>query len=719
MAKIVDLLFQANTKEVKDAQAALKDLADQIPGLSGLIDGLGGSFDMMNTIVTKLPMSIGGVTAAIGGMVAALGLLGIKLANDYNDQIDALGDLGDKFGYNASQILLMKQAAEDAGGSLESVMNSAGKVSRAMGAAGDETKGTGAAFKTMGVNITDAAGQLKSIDDVTGELINRWQTGSKTAEEFAAMQKTLGKDFQQQIPIIQEVNAAKERAAELDAAGIYVSQEAAQAASDNEKANRELKALMTSFGSDLVAIVIPAFTSMSEWMVKSYENGGLVAGAFKLVEGATKVMTAAIIVAQEIFIGFDATVTIAAKTVGALAAALANPTKVGSIWDAYKEDIKGVADAAATEIKKLDKHWDELGKKTRQAAGDGNTDTGGGESAAASSSKSAAAAREARAAERAADKEREEAARKQKKEDDEAAAKKRDNAKLMADGTRRIVEEAERYTAEIEKSHNAQTMSTREIEKQAAIKRVELRTQQMIDEAKERELDVNQATTKALAQQSVEIAKINKAYQQQEADRGSYFGGMKAGWQEIDEQMTNYNEQAKQFTVDTFGKMSDSLTDFVLTGKANFKDLASSILSDLANMIIKQQIFNALKAAGGGMFAEGGVVQGGVQMFAEGGVVNSPTYFPMAGNNVGLVGEAGYPEAIVPMKNGRSIPVDIRGSGGGGNVYNITVNVQGNGKQSGAEQGEQISQAVMDKMKLVARGEIANAQRPGNALSRG
>ncbi|MBT7712210.1 MAG: hypothetical protein HN745_10845 [Deltaproteobacteria bacterium] len=35
--------------------------------------------------------------------------------------------------------------------------------------------------------------------------------------------------------------------------------------------------------------------------------------------------------------------------------------------------------------------------------------------------------------------------------------------------------------------------------------------------------------------------------------------------------------------------------------------------------------------------------------FAEGGLVTSPTY--------GLIGEAGYPEAIIPMKDGMNIPV--------------------------------------------------------------
>jgi len=48
-------------------------------------------------------------------------------------------------------------------------------------------------------------------------------------------------------------------------------------------------------------------------------------------------------------------------------------------------------------------------------------------------------------------------------------------------------------------------------------------------------------------------------------------------------------------------------------------------------------------------FAMGGIVAGGFRAFANGGMVNQPT--------LGLVGEGAYNEAIVPLPDGRSIPV--------------------------------------------------------------
>jgi hypothetical protein len=60
----------------------------------------------------------------------------------------------------------------------------------------------------------------------------------------------------------------------------------------------------------------------------------------------------------------------------------------------------------------------------------------------------------------------------------------------------------------------------------------------------------------------------------------------------------------------------------------------------------------------GGKAANGAVWTGGFQAFANGGMVKGPT--------LGLIGEGKYNEAIVPLPDGRSIPVQMRGAGGSG-----------------------------------------------------
>lgn len=131
-----------------------------------------------------------------------------------------------------------------------------------------------------------------------------------------------------------------------------------------------------------------------------------------------------------------------------------------------------------------------------------------------------------------------------------------------------------------------------------------------------------------------------------------------------------------------------SLIDGTATAKEVFVDFLKSIGSALmqaAQQMIAQyiaigiaRIFAGMgKAPGGGgglpgfsmegqlagggifsgagpfQFANGGIAPGGFKAFANGGVVNGPT--------LGLVGEGKYNEAIIPLPDGRSVPVKMQG----------------------------------------------------------
>lgn len=71
-------------------------------------------------------------------------------------------------------------------------------------------------------------------------------------------------------------------------------------------------------------------------------------------------------------------------------------------------------------------------------------------------------------------------------------------------------------------------------------------------------------------------------------------------------------------------------------------------------------------------FARGGV-PGRVNAFADGGVVGGPSYFPMQGGDVGLMGEAGA-EAILPLKRGPDGRLGVA-SGNGAQAVQVTFNV--------------------------------------------
>ena len=94
---------------------------------------------------------------------------------------------------------------------------------------------------------------------------------------------------------------------------------------------------------------------------------------------------------------------------------------------------------------------------------------------------------------------------------------------------------------------------------------------------------------------------------------------------------------------------------------------------------------NALfKNANGNVFDRGNIIP-----FAYGGVVDRPTYFGMSRGRTGVMGEAGQPEGILPLRRGPSGRLGVEAHGGGPSNIKMTVNVVNeSGTPLQAEQGD-------------------------------
>ena len=120
--------------------------------------------------------------------------------------------------------------------------------------------------------------------------------------------------------------------------------------------------------------------------------------------------------------------------------------------------------------------------------------------------------------------------------------------------------------------------------------------------------------------------------------------------------------------------LGDKIHEVVTTGKADFKEFARSVLSDISKIMIQAAIAGAVKkafnlSAKGNAFAGSGVVP-----FAKGGIVSKPTVFQYAdgaSGSFGLMGEAGA-EAIMPLKRGPSgrLGVEVANQGSARDAMN-------------------------------------------------
>jgi tape measure domain-containing protein len=105
-------------------------------------------------------------------------------------------------------------------------------------------------------------------------------------------------------------------------------------------------------------------------------------------------------------------------------------------------------------------------------------------------------------------------------------------------------------------------------------------------------------------------------------------------------------------------------------------------------------------------FANGGIAPGGFRAFANGGIVSGPT--------LGLVGEGRYNEAVIPLPDGKSVPVDLGGAMGGQAVNNIVVNVDAKGSkvEGNDQEGKQLGRVVA----AAVQQELIKQKRPGGLL---
>ena len=109
-------------------------------------------------------------------------------------------------------------------------------------------------------------------------------------------------------------------------------------------------------------------------------------------------------------------------------------------------------------------------------------------------------------------------------------------------------------------------------------------------------------------------------------------------------------------------------------------------------------------------FANGGIAAGGFQAFATGGIVTGPT--------LGLVGEGRYNEAVIPLPDGKSVPVDLGGMSGAMSGAPITVNVSVDAKGSEV-QGDNTQGAALGRaIAASVQSELIKQKRPGGLLAK-
>lgn len=227
-----------------------------------------------------------------------------------------------------------------------------------------------------------------------------------------------------------------------------------------------------------------------------------------------------------------------------------------------------------------------------------------------------------------------------------------------------------------------------------------------------------------------DLVRANTDYQR------SFEYGAKSALRTYIDDATNAAKRAQQVTANAFRGMETALTQFVMTGKLDFKSLADSIIADLVRIQIQRSITlplaNAMSSMDwgsmwGSLFpsAQGNVFNAPALSVYRNTVVDRPTVFPFAKGagfkslpRIGLMGEKpGSPgEAIMPLTRMRDGDLGVKVNGGGSTVIVNVVESPGKGgqqQQRTDSNGNQVIDVWVEQITAKVWGDVARGAGPG------
>lgn len=205
-------------------------------------------------------------------------------------------------------------------------------------------------------------------------------------------------------------------------------------------------------------------------------------------------------------------------------------------------------------------------------------------------------------------------------------------------------------------------------------------------------------------------------YAQLELRQQSFTAGASEAARNYFDESRNAFKQTEDAVTRAFGGMEDALVSFVKTGKLDFSSLVDSIISDIARIVIKQQITGPLAGLlstalgmGGGKSGPSASEMGVFDLVIQGIAGTRAGGGPVGSGSTYLVGERG-PELFTPNTAGKIIPNHALGGGGGGDTYYQDFTVGDVATVSMLKKAIQTSQQQ-------TAGQIGRNQRYGGSLS--
>lgn len=705
-----------------DMNVALKISA----GVTGqqAVDQLRTTMDRLDGTVSK----VRGAFMALGGAAVLTGFVGV--IKGAIDTADKLNDMRQKTGIAVEELDALGFAAQLNGTTLEAVSGALGKLAKNMSEAAGGSREAAATFAQFGISAEQLRSGSVTTTDALAKIADKISAMPDGWEKAAAAQNVFGKSASEIIPLLNAGgDAIRDAGDELDRLGGRFTGEMAAAADEFNDNLTKINRSVSMLGMNVANELLPQLNFLAESLLQSAGTGGM----FDMFMNGLRM-------------AFE-TIVVLAANVGYVLVQIKNEVVgiVQQLGALATLDFKGFSEIgarmraeAAAARQEVDAFSEGLIKAGRTAP------TGPTPPPRASGGSSGGAGFDFGAG-------KETEFDKLKKSLEEQLAKTGELTKAeellrtLQNERYKDVSAAQRQqlvniAKQIDGAQALQKIQELARKEAGAIEMLRLEGQQanmtaqqykMLVAQKQHNLEVAEATKKMNADDAARYREVADAifHQKQAIEQLNYEqsrtfeSGARRAFNNYVDMATDAARASEMVFSNAFQGMEDALLRFVTTGKLDFKSLTVSILSDIARIQIRKAIAGiagAIFPSGGGtdaggyssaaaQFANGGIMssKGSLPLntYANGGIANSP--------QVAVFGEGRMNEAYVPLPDGRSIPVSMRGGAGTNNVT-VNVNVENGGEEA---MGDQAASNLGRVIANVVKSELINQKRPGGLLA--
>lgn len=690
-----------------DMNVALKITA----GVTGQqsIDQLRSSLDKLNGSADTVGKAFGLAKTAVGafiGIESASQL--IAFARGTINAADALNDMSQRTGIAASTLSELDYAAKMNGSSIEALQSVMSKLSAKAVDAATGSKTAAVAFDVLGVSVRNSDGTMKSSVTLLEEIGDAFRDIRDPTVKSALAIEMFGKSGVQMIPVIEGMREARDEAKQL---GITVGDDfAASAAAFNDNMDR-MAGMASALSKSLLNELLPSLNRVMDAMVQARKEGESSAWA-----GLRQVTRNAVYDYDNLNTSI-AEVTEKIARLEEMQKALSKDSFAATVNRFFSPEDLATVNNQLAEARAVLQQMKDLRGDSKIGGGrgvvnpptvvSGKTDLARLGAAKAEEEATKAANRVAEERARILQSLNDEVVRLVQGEDQLTIAKLRAlgaSDREIAQAQQLLRQKAQQRSLD-EQLDEATREETRNREEAA-------RAQERLVEAGRRVYEETRTPLEKLAER--------ESYLQTLLDKGvikwdEYSRGIMQAREAYDELGKKGDDTMKELkdAVEGWGRQAtDAFVEFAFTGKSSFKDMVNSILQDIARMMVQQMIMKPIMNAIGGMFgfANGGIMTdaGAVPLkkYANGGIANSP--------QLALFGEGRMPEAYVPLPDGRTIPVTMKGDAGGSTSVVVNVNVESGQTKVESDQGAgNLGRLIAGAVKA----ELINQKRPGGLLA--